>query len=262
MMQPDQMVTLVILAKDKGHVLPAYLQAVENQTYPKEQIKLYIRTNNNRDNTQQVLEDWIARAGSQYNEIHYDASDVAERVQDYSPHDWNTLKLDVLKRIRQDSIDWAVARGTHYFVVDCDNFIIPQTLERMLATGLPVVGPFLKNVDNPASFYSNYHHMADENGYFKSSHHYYDIFNRHTRGLVEVDVIHCTYLIRREVLPHARYEDGTRRFEYVIFSDTLRKLGIPQYLDNRIQYGWLTFCDTAEAFAAKNMILPDGFAPK
>lgn len=63
--------------------------------------------------------------------------------------------------------------------------------------------------------------------------------------------MHCTYLVRREVLDRVCYDDGSGRYEYVIFSDSLRKSGIPQYIDNRRIYGKLTFSDTAEDFAAK-----------
>jgi len=68
-----------------------------------------------------------------------------------------------------------------------------------------------------------------------------------------VEVIHCTYLVRSEVLNIASYIDNTSRYDYVIFSDTLRKAGIPQYIDNRRIYGKLTFCDTIEDFCSKNI---------
>jgi len=60
-------------------------------------------------------------------------------------------------------------------------------------------------------------------------------------------------LVRQEVLNFASYIDGSNRFDYVIFSDTLRKAGIPQYIDNRRNYGKLTFCNTEEEFKAKNI---------
>ena len=50
------------------------------------------------------------------------------------------------------------------------------------------------------------------------------------------------------ILNKISYDDESYRYEYVIFSDTLRKLGIPQYLDNSIDYGFLTFADTKEDF--------------
>ena len=67
------------------------------------------------------------------------------------------------------------------------------------------------------------------------------ILERHVRGVVEVPVVHCTYLVRADVIPELTYEDDSGRHEYVVFSDSARKAGIPQYLDNRQVYGYITF---------------------
>jgi hypothetical protein len=253
LMKQTDMVTIAILAKDKAHVLPLYLQLIENQTYPASKIKLYIRTNNNNDNTAEILEQWIEKVKDWYSEIYYDSSDVAERVQEYSPHEWNFIRFKVVGRLRQESVDWAKEKGTHYFVVDCDNFVVPETIETLVKTGLPVVAPLLRNGDLPWHPYSNYHFIADENGYYKEVSLYHDILHHKVKGLIEVEVVHCTYFIRQEVLEYVNYDDGSGRFEYVIFSDVLRKWGIPQYLDNRRIYGKLTFADTEEDFKAKNI---------
>lgn len=245
--------TIAILAKSKAHVLPLYLDLIEKQTFPASNIRLYIRTNNNQDNTADLLEKWIEKVRDRYAEIYYDKSDVPEPVHEYGPHEWNCLRLKVLGRLRQKSIEWARSRKTHYFVVDCDNFILPETLETLMKTGLPVIGPLLKNGDDPLSLYSNFHFTTEENGNYKPSKQYYDVLFQAVKGLIEVEVIHCTYLIRNEVLDFATYDDDSYRYEYVIFSDTLRKSGIPQYIDNRRIYGKLTFCDTEEAFRSKNI---------
>jgi len=49
--------------------------------------------------------------------------------------------------------------------------------------------------------------------------------------------------IYADVLSELTYEDGTSRYEYVIFADSARKSGILQYLDNRQVYGYITFGD-------------------
>jgi hypothetical protein len=254
-MESTEFVTIAILAKDKAHVLPFYLELIENQTYPAAKIKLYIRTNNNHDDTADVLAQWIEKVKDRYSEIYYDASDVAEPIHAYNPHEWNALRFRVLGRLRQESVEWARAKGTHYFVVDCDNFIAPETLGMLLNTGLPVIGPLLRNGDDPASLYSNYHYITDENGYYKDSKLYFEVFYQTIKGLIEVEVIHCTYLIRNDVLDFVSYDDNSSRHEYVIFSDTLRKSGIPQYIDNRHVYGKLTFCNTEEEFESKNITI-------
>lgn len=251
-MSNTDFVTIAILAKDKAHVLPLYLKCIENQTYPSSKINLYIRTNNNNDNTSEILKTWLEQVKDQYHEIYFDDSDVVERVQDFAPHEWNYTRFKVLGRLRQESVDWAKTHNSHYFIADCDNFIVPETIERLLGTHLPVVGPLLKNGDSAVSLYANFHFITDEHGYFANSDHYYHIYNQSIKGLIEVEVIHCTYFIRNEVLDTICYDDESGRYEYVIFSDVLRKAHIPQYIDNRFYYGSLTFATSEENFIKEN----------
>ena len=63
-------------------------------------------------------------------------------------------------------------------------------------------------------------------------------------------MVHCTYLVRADVIPELTYEDATGRHEYVVFSDSARKAGIPQYLDNRQVYGYVTFGEGDEHYVA------------
>ena len=59
-------------------------------------------------------------------------------------------------------------------------------------------------------------------------------------------MVHCTYLVRADVIPELTYEDASGRHEYVVFSDSARKAGIPQYFDNRQVYGYITFGEDDE----------------
>ncbi|MFB5269077.1 glycosyltransferase [Paenibacillus enshidis] len=249
----EELITIAILAKDKAHTLPLYLNMIERQTYPSSRTNLYIRTNNNNDHTAEILQEWVNRIKDAYHEVYFDDRDVEEPVQNYEPRNWNPLKLKVLGKIRQESVQWAMDRGTHYFVADCDNFIAPDTIESLLNAEVPVIGPLLKTAEVPKSHYSNFHHLTDASGYFKSSTQYFGILYGMVRGLIQVDVIHSTYLIRKEFLQYVQYDDESGRFDYVIFSDRLRKAGIPQYIDNRRCYGAVTFMDTAEDFVGKNV---------
>ncbi len=91
--------------------------------------------------------------------------------------------------------------------------------------------------------YSNYHAEVDANGYYENCDQYHWILARYVRGIVEVPVVHCTYLVRADVIHTLTYEDTSNRHEYVVFSESARKAGIPQYLDNRQVYGYITFSD-------------------
>lgn len=240
----NEYVTIAILAKDKEATLPLYLSCIEAQTWPKEKTYIYIRTNNNRDETVEILQKWIDRVGAKYAGIYFDASDNIEHHQDYQNHEWNGHRCKILAHIRQLSIIWAFEKKSHYFVVDCDNFIKPHTLEQLLQVHVPVVAPLLKLYDT--SCYANYHAAVDEHGYLATCNEYFTILQQSIKGLIQVPVVHCAYLVRYENLPNVVYDDDSYRYEYVIFSDMLRRQNIPQYIDNRDMYGYVSFAETSE----------------
>lgn len=240
-------ILLAILAKQKEPVLPFYLRCIEALEYPKDAIVLYVRTNNNTDRTGAILKDWIARVGHQYAKVIFDDRDVETQVQKYGVHEWNVTRFRVLALIRQESMQMSVRENCDfYFVVDVDNFLFPNALAELVALNLPVVGPLLRHVE-PTNPYANYHLKADPNGYYLDCEEYYWILRQRVRGIVNVDVIHCTYLVRRDVVNQLTYEDGSGRYEYVIFSDSARRNGIGQFLDNREIYGYLTLDERPEA---------------
>ena len=132
---------------------------------------------------------------------------------------------------------------------------MPYTIAMLRAVNIPVIAPLLKNTD-PTSLYANYHSDIDENGSLKPCDNYYRFHSREIKGIFEQPVIHCTYFIKNEYLRSVSYDDLSGRYEYVIFSDVLRKKRIPQYLDNRMYYGSLFFSTNAEEFA-KECEYPD-----
>lgn len=227
--------------------MPIYLACIECQTWPAARTNLYIRVNNCNDNTIEIIENWLARNRSRYKEVYFDKTDLPERVERFGQHEWNAERFKVLGKIRQTSMTWARFHDSHYFVADCDNFIFPETIEALFKTNLPIVGPLLR----ASTWYSNYHADIDENGYYKECPLYHQLLHRQIKGLVEVPVIHCTYLIRKEVLKNMSYDDGSQRYEYVIFSDNARKKNIGQYLDTRKIYGRITMAETMEQLNAE-----------
>jgi SAM-dependent methyltransferase len=240
-------VTIAILAKDKAHTLPLYLSCIEHQTWPAYKTYLYIRTNNNNDDTANILRTWIEKVRTRYASIYFDDTNVSEPVQKYEQHEWNVERFKVLGKIRQESVAWAQLHKSHYFVVDCDNFIKPNTLKTLVETNLSIVSPLLKTTTR----YSNFHADVDECGYFKYSPLYDMLLEQKIKGLVEVPVVHCTYLIRYDLLDNILYDDGSNRYEYVIFSDTARKKSIYQFLDTRDIYGYLTFAKNESELLAE-----------
>lgn len=237
----EPIVFVAILAKQKEEMLPAWLESLRQWDYPKDKIILYIRSNNNTDNTEQILKDWVEKNYKFYRHVLEDYTNVEQNVQQYGVHEWNPVRFKTLGAIRERSVELAwQADADFYFVIDVDNFIKPDTLSKLVQLNLPVVAPLLKCVDEEQPAYSNYHLLTNVYGYYLDDIRYYQVVRQEIKGLILCDVVHCTYLIRKDMYEHIRYLDGTDDYEYVIFSRVLRQQNIPQYLDNRETYGYLS----------------------
>jgi hypothetical protein len=240
-------VVIAILVKDKEATLPTFITCLLNQTFPKERIILYIRTNDNIDKSEEILSVFINEHGSKYKSVFYDNTSVSEDLKKYKPHEWNAQRFKILGKIRNDSIKYALDHNAHYFVIDVDNFIVPSTLSDMVPIApLGVIAPMLVT----KTAYSNYHSSIDKNGYCVTGNEYLKILNKIIKGCIDVPVVHCTYFIANHILDKVSYDDDSYRYEYVVFSDVLRKQNIPQYIDNRKDYGRISFAITKDEFEA------------
>jgi hypothetical protein len=256
-------VFIAVLAKQKEKVLPLFLRSLYELDYPKENIFIYFRTNNNTDNTPVLIEEWIKTYGKEYKGLIYDSKDVEQKVQNYGVHEWNGERFRVLAKIRQESLrQFLLTDCDYYFVIDVDNFIFPETLKSLIAADKPIIAPLLRYAvatdeyqDTPEDaervgahkcrYYSNYHYMVDDYGSIINEPVYYQILHRVDGyvGVIDVDCVHCTYLIKREYVDKLNYLEESDRWEYMVFSESARKNRINQYLDNRKIYGILTLTE-------------------
>jgi hypothetical protein len=238
---------IAILAKDKGFSLPLYLECIYKQTYPKSHTHLYIRTNDNKDNTVDILKQFIKDHESEYASVYFDDTSIDESLKKYKHHEWNSHRCKILGKIRQDSIEYAKEKNAHYFVADCDNFIVPETITELSKNSKNgIIAPMLNSNRDGDVAYSNYHYDIDKNGYLKKHDLYIKVLYRNIKGLIEVPVVHCTYFINNQFLNDIVYDDESYRYEYVIFSHVLRNKNIPQIIDNRQFYGIIEFSQTGE----------------
>ncbi len=213
----------------RKRALPLYLECIERLDYPKSAIVLSIRTNNNTDATEAILRKWIARVGVQYAAAMIDSAEVPEPVEQYGVHEWNALRFRVMGRLRNASLRQTTAHACQfYFTADVDNFVRPETLRELVSLNLPIVSPFLRSISDQHIF-SNYHAEVTDAGYHQDSAQYHWILNRWVRGVIEVPLVHCTYLVRADAIDALTYDDGSGRYEYVIFADSARKAGIRQF---------------------------------
>lgn len=228
-------VTIAILVRDKEPVLYEFLTCILNLEYDKQLINLYIRTNDNTDNSCNILETFISTYGHLYNTICYNNDSINKKIKKYKVHEWNSVRFKLLGKLRQESINYSV--GTWYFVIDCDNFIAPFTLRRLIQLNMCAVAPMLLSETS----YSNFHENENDAEYYKPTSNYSKILNRTVCGVFEVDVIHCTYLLHPttvgKMASTRAYDDQSGNYEFLIFAKTMRNHNIPMHIDNRYDYG-------------------------
>lgn len=250
-------VMLAILARNKAHTLPTYLECIDNLDYDKKKISVYINTNNNSDNTEEILRAWAKAHEKDYASIEFETHTIDDLGTD-QPHEWTAKRFQTLALIRNKSMQKAIEKKSDlYFVVDCDNFIVPNTLSHLVAKNKPIVAPLLKSIPELEDIYSNYFCAVSDTGYYADHPDYIQFWSGTKKGTFEVPVVHCTYLIQREAIPYLNYTDGSDDYEFIIFSRIARKNNVPQYICNEQNFGTLlhfktnpTLCEEQERVAA------------
>lgn len=232
-------VLLAILARNKAHTLPTYLKCIDNLNYDRKKISVYINTNNNTDQTEEILKNWMQTHQNDYASIAIENHHV-NNLENERPHEWNAARFKTLALIRNKSMAKALeSRSEFYFVVDCDNFIAPDTLSILVSKDKPIIAPLLKAIPEPGDIYSNYFCAVSSTGYYENHPNYMKIWSGIAKGTFEVPVVHCTYLIKCNVIPQLTYIDGTEDYEFIIFSREARKRGISQFICNEQPFGSL-----------------------
>jgi hypothetical protein len=234
-------VLLSILARNKGHVLPLYLRCISCLDYPKKRIHVYIHTNNNNDDTVDVLQTWSKNESKEYLSIEFVHEDFEDLVNDVSEsHRWqeNRKRLDVLAGVRQRSLGKTLEKDCdYYFVSDCDNFLLPNTLTDLVKLNLRgIVSPALHCAGDPT--FSNFFLCKND---FKSwrNANFQNIVTMKKKCVQKAFVVHCTYLVDsksiRDGLTYVSILPG--EWEFMTFAIDSVRLGIPMYIDNRHYYG-------------------------
>lgn len=236
-----------VLVRNGARFLPEYLERLLAQDYDKKQIHLYIHTNDNSDNTLEILQFFVDIYGSQYSGVTFrkDLADADKVARNW--HEWPLERLKVMARIRQESIRFAQENSfAYYFVSDVDNFVSSKVLTELVKLQLPVVAPYLRTAPgDPLYRYSNFHEQIGPIGEFVQSDRNLQICAGEMVGIFPVDLVHCTYLVRGDILKYIDYQYSDDNYEYRNFALSLMKNApnVQQYLDARHVWGSLMFTE-------------------
>lgn len=111
-------VLIVSLIRNKAHTLPMFLTYLEEQDYPKDRISLWMVTDHNEDNSQEIVEVWLKRARSMFHSVHYqyDDSEKIRKGETNLTH-WPEERFLELIRMKEEAFDYARRSWADYVFV-------------------------------------------------------------------------------------------------------------------------------------------------
>ena len=187
-------VLITILVRNKAHTLPYFLTFLEQLTYPKERIHLWICSDNNIDNSIEILSAWLKNERSKYHgvEINFDEKSNGFEDENEIAH-WSPQRFLHVINLREEALHagrniWA----DFIWMLDADVFLTnPNTLNELILKNETVVAPLLKS----DGLYSNFWAGVTSDFYYLRTEKYEPILFREIKGCFNVPMIHSAVLI-------------------------------------------------------------------
>lgn len=111
-------VLIVSLIRNKAITLPLFLSYLEEQDYPKDRISLWMVTDHNEDNSQEILEVWLRRVRDLYHSVHYQFDDSEKiRKDETNLTHWPEERFLELIRMKEEALDFGRNSWADYIFV-------------------------------------------------------------------------------------------------------------------------------------------------
>lgn len=240
--------TIACPVRDRGKILPYYLENIYKQTFPKKNTKLLFVVNNSFDNSEQILKKFKKEHQKEYKNItilRHDRNPVDKRFKVLPEDDRkkNTRRLFInehLAFIRNYLLDRCDTEWL--FSVDSDIMLLPDTLERLLNSNKRCISAlicnghkYVESVNNKVenkidrrkpTFYTNIMRHNGEG--------LIHVPSREWNGIIEVDMTGAVYLIHEDIYKKCRYKDDLLG-EDIPFCKDVRRLKEKLWCDTDIK---------------------------
>ncbi|XP_001608141.2 glycosyltransferase 25 family member [Nasonia vitripennis] len=183
-----------ILARNKAHTLPYTLSYLEKLDYPKDRIALWIYSDNNVDNTIEVLKKWLTVQKDNYFMVNATLDEESHGHDDEKGiADWSSKRFEHIIKLREEVLNYARRIWADFiFMLDADVFLTnPKTLDSLIRKNETVVAPLLKS----DGMYSNFWAGMSDDFYYKRTDDYESILNNKVSGCFPVPMVHSAVLI-------------------------------------------------------------------
>ncbi|XP_023246412.1 glycosyltransferase 25 family member isoform X2 [Copidosoma floridanum] len=240
-------VLIGILVRNKAHTLPYTLSFLEKLDYPKDRIALWIQSDNNVDNTINVLKTWLREQGDHYFLINATLDDKTHGIEDEKGiADWSPVRFEHVIKLREEVLNYARKIWADFiFMLDADVFLTnPNTLDSLISKNKTVVAPLLKS----EGMYSNFWAGMTDDYYYKRTDEYEPILFKKTISCFPVPMVHSAILIdlRMKVSDLLTYDsnnlynyDGPRD-DIIAFALGAKNFDVDLHICNDENYGFIT----------------------
>ncbi|KAL6261421.1 hypothetical protein P5V15_006515 [Pogonomyrmex californicus] len=239
-------VLIAILIRNKAHTLPYFLSLLERQNYPKNRISLWIRSDNNIDNTIDILNEWLSSRDNMYHllNVHLNASSTGFE-DEKTIADWSPRRFAHVINLREQALNYAREIWADFiWMLDADVFLTnPNTMRDLVYKGHTVVAPLLKS----DGMYSNFWAGITAEYYYMRTEFYEPILFREKIGCHNVPMIHTAIFIdlRRRDSDRLTYKadkltdyDGPID-DIITFAVGANKSDVPLFVCNEYIYGFV-----------------------
>lgn len=236
----EKTILITSVMRNQAHLMPRYLQNLENLDYDKKLITLYFYTFNNSDTTFNVINEWVNKNRESYHQIILESHNYPflPMISSYQPREFDYEEKKVICDFKNSGLQKTKEYGCdYYFFLSPLAFIAPCTLKDLVEKDKPIIAPMLKSMPEPTDHYSNFFYKVDENGYFAGDQEFLRILFRWIKGTYKVPVVYNAYLIKAEFVDKLNYYEDSYDYDFITFSKRAREKGIDQFICNEKEYG-------------------------
>ncbi|XP_076622754.1 glycosyltransferase 25 family member [Colletes latitarsis] len=239
-------VFITILVRNKAHTLPYFLTFLEQLNYPKDRIYLWIHSDNNIDNSIEILSTWLESKGNEYHGIEINFDKESNGFEDENGiADWSTQRFLHVINLRERGLNAGSNMWADFvWMLDADIFLTnPNTLDELISKNLTVVAPLLKS----DGLYSNFWAGMNSNYYYLRTDRYDQILFREETGCFDVPMIYSAVLIDlRKYASDGLTYDPNNLDQYdgpiddiITFAISAKKFDVPLFICNNNIYGFV-----------------------
>nr|VZI35145.1 unnamed protein product [Spirometra erinaceieuropaei] len=202
--------------------LERFFKRIAELTYPKDRIHLTTHCPVKRQ--KKYVDAFLEKYGSEYRSV--------EELDGDKYYQINSGFTIATSRCLEKEECW------YFFLVEgTAQFTEPETIEKLVTANRGIVAPMMRR---RGLYWSTFWGAVHANGSYERSDDYFDIVENRKTGLWNVPLVGTTWLASRWALMQVRGAENDESYLYGSIASAAVSKNVFMYVDNRIDYGYLT----------------------